>query len=214
MEPSNHVLWSAIGLFAGLLVVFHLFVFLWKPDGRFLKRADYYWLGFTALSLISAASAQRQFIAENELQTSRLRVAGSLTDLRSFARAGQQYVCNTAWQAPTIPDPTAQQRYESRGAACTWFSGLAKQAARPEISLDATIGLLGQPRPPDVPASWNDETLAGVVTQAQRVAAEYKQFTADSQKNELEKGMILMFPYLLAIALALRITKVTGELRL
>lgn len=214
MDHSNQALWQAPFLFAILLVAFHLFVFFGKPNGRFLKKIDYYWLGFTALSLVSAASAQRQFVTENELQSSRLRVSGSLIDLRYYARSAQHYVCDTAWQAPSSPDPTARQRYQSRDAACAWFTGLNKQVQAPELSLDAVIGILGQPLPPDVPASWNDEPLSMVVPLARETSAKHKQFTADSQKSELEKGMILFLPYLLAIALALRITKVTGELRL
>jgi hypothetical protein len=213
MAPSYHGLWQASALFVGLLTVFHVYVFISKPDARFLKKVDYYWLGFAALSLVSAATSQRQILAQGELDLSRRMVVSTVRDLKYAGKLAQQYTCDTPWIYPIIPVPEAIQRYNTREAACAWFTELKNQLDRTELDLGSAIKILDQPLPTTVPSSWNYSPLNDVVRAAKGTLAENRQLEADAQTSDAEKILIVILPYLLAVALALRITKVTGELR-
>jgi hypothetical protein len=214
MAPSYQGLWIASTLFVGLLILFHAYVFISKPDARFLKKVDYYWLAFTALSLVSAASSQRQVLAQGELDLSRRIVVSSVRDLKYAGNFSQQYTCNTPWIAPTIPVPEAIQRYNTREAACAWFTEVNKKLDRPDLDLGSAIESLDQPLPATVPSSWNFSPLNDVLRGAKKTLTENRQLEADAQTSDAEKILMVLLPYLLAFALALRITKVTGELRL
>lgn len=214
MHLLSNTLWQASALFVVSLVLFHIYVFLAKPNSRFLKMIDYWWLAFAALSLVSATSAQRRMIADNQIELSGRRVETNLREVRYFVRSAQTYACDTGWQPPPFPDQKGQQRYDTRQAACSWFTELNRQAQHSDLMLRDVLQILSRDLPPSLPSSWEYEPLSHSVANAKRVLDHDLLLRADAQQDASERLLVFFTPYLLAIALALRVTKVTGELRL
>ena len=209
---SNSHLLNSISLFVFCLTMFHLYWWFERPDTRFWKKIDYWWLGFSALSFITAAAGARQLVASNELARSNGPVQFQSQNLRTFAESARRYACDTPWQPPPYIDPAGQHRFDTRNEACSWFTDLSQKFSRAGDSLAAEISVLDRTLPPSIPSSWDYQPLTLAVTYAKEVLQWRRQLETDAARSDFEEGFVFLAPYLLAIALALRITKVTGEL--
>ena len=204
-----------LGVFAFCTIIFHaLFIYVWRLDKIAWKRTDYVWLGLAALGLLSAAADVRRMIAPALVRTEEDRVGSAYDDARDQAHflTGPS-VClkfkRSEWSPPGMDE--SQRVYDE---ACAYgrrlYSGLPPKApASPDaVKLPAR-------------SEVRDEVLSesfSIFDRAWRkyVAANRRLEKAKlaGERTEIETFLSIVAPFLLAVALALRITKVTGEIRL
>jgi hypothetical protein len=205
-----------------LLLLFDLVLVRWLNLGKKgWKRVDYIWLGFTALGFFGAVSQARIYAAGAQVSQYQGRAAASLTalhDLVNMLAAKPGAVCRTFIRSEYSPpaDEFAQVQREYN-EACQWIGKVATnlptqiQAPAKPISRE----FLGSS--PSVTTGDLRDIIEGVYRQLgyyNRDAALVAKLHKQAERTETENTMILVSPFLLAVALALRITKVTGELRL
>jgi hypothetical protein len=219
--PFQAEIWPLLLFFFVLLIVFDLVLVRWLKLGRIAwKRVDYVWLGFSAIGLVGAASQARQFVASNLVRVYDERSMAAYSIARFVLDDDAKdngYVCRTFVRSQYSPPPEEMGRAQRENdAACHWFKSVA--ALLPKDSRN--LGLLSDqllPAQPQVDRRDLKETFdefrktVGEYNEAVRMRSDNENAAA---RSDLENTLIIIFPLLLAIALALRITKVTGEIKL
>ncbi len=71
----------------------------------------------------------------------------------------------------------------------------------------------GSPPPPGA-NEWVVEQLREQVRRYNTALADVERLQVEAEKSELELTLAMIAPFLITVAIALRITKVTGEIRL
>lgn len=201
-------------VFALLTVLFHLlFNRFWRLTEPGAKLIDYWWLGVAALGLVATSGEARRIVAPYEAKNARIHATYALDQLRTSATASyhcQQFV-ETSYNAATLKE---SQRLEDAG--CAWQKLIAASLPsddKIEVLLDGPFNL------PTItpPLSQDTEDLRDIF-EAKRYAdfalADYKTAIALGEHSDAENIFRAFAPFLLAAALALRITKVSVELRL
>lgn len=209
-------------VFVLLLGGLHLILVYWlKLGSRAWKYVDYIWVGFAALGLIGASSQVRVMMATSQSSLFQSRAEGSFTTLRWLTDSLSKNpgsVCRTftrsEYSPPEAELKATQLEYDR---ACAWFGSVA--AILPEHAPD--------PATPIVPASLPHReaphvaALVDVFAGFDQQLAYYnesatvrQELLARSRPQFGEQLLTYVSPWLLAFAVALRITKVTGELRL
>lgn len=218
MEPSLPITTSALwtlGIFGIALVVSHIaLVWIIRLDKIGWKKVDYIWLGFTALSLLTAASEVRRLVATHWLTSEeRYRDAAYewLRDNAEFMRGGA--VCVEFVRSEFSPSNFDEVQTQFR-KVCDY--GKRLYASLPTQPPEAPLGLKLPARP-----AVTDRGLLGYYEMFDNAWKDYiqaehwvKKLDAATTRTDTEETFVLLSPILLAVALALRITKVTGEIRL
>ena len=214
-------IWTMMAVFTALLFVMHVVLVYWLKLGKVAwKRVDYVWLGFTVLGLIGASAQARQVMASNFLLASQDRVESSFSLARYWIDSynGASYICRKFVRSQYSPPPEEFERLQKEyDVACGWFK-----------SISATVPVT-VPKPPTL-ILWNalpaeppeqDTVIKGCIRTVRSALETYDNQVREhdalelkTKRSEFEFTFVLIFPLLLAFALALRITKVTGEIRL
>jgi hypothetical protein len=217
--PPLTKLWVVLTIFAGALVVFHLVLVYWLKLGRIAwKWVDFCWLAFAVLGLIGAAEQARQAVAVSLVEIAEARTTVTYSPVRSLAdiysREGP--VCRTFVRSEYSPPPDefnrAQREYN---IACEWFRKVAlalpQQAEMHEITDEILL-----PEP-----NITEDDLKSILREFRQQIAyhnerarQLSEVRSAAARSDTQQALIMISPLLLAIALALRITKVTGEIRL
>lgn len=197
------------------LAFFHLYIYVRKPSARFLKQIDYWWLGFASLSLFGAIYAQKQLFADGDINLSESRLNATISELKREISFQNHYVCDTHWLAPpySIPDPSSIVRYKTRDEACAWYKRLDESVSKAGLSDKEIIDISNHPIPEQI-SEWPDDNIKNAINEAKKELKSSDDTRLSYEKSNLYKYVLLLSPYLLAVALALRIAKVSGELRL
>lgn len=202
-------------LFLLLLTLSHLLVFPKNLSKRAWKKVDYIWLGVAALGLLSLASDVRISIAKNWSEIESSRAISSLERLRYFySTPDNTHFCMQFVKSALTPDDV-HERQKQHDLRCAWFKDVAnilkelEPEKLPEISMDKL------PIP-----TFDDEYLLETVNNIEKHVNWYNEDRRQAietasllSKTNLEKNLFYFSPFLLCLALALRIAKVTGELR-
>ena len=204
-----------LGVFVGCLFVFHIaLVQVWKLQAVSWKRVDYVWLGITALGLLGAVSEVRRMVADNQIATQRSILVSAYDDLRREIHfMTSAAVCRQFVRSEHSPQDfdAIQREYDS---VCQFAKQLQSRVpSDPPADLQG-LALTERPR-------VTDDVLRNILDGLDRESESYirarrafNQTLAATQRNSLDVTLVFLWPLLLAVALALRITKVTGEIRL
>jgi hypothetical protein len=212
---AGSVRWHVVVLFV-LTTLFHI-LFVWQfPFTRHdWKRVDYIWLAFAGVGLVGATSETRRLQAGWTQESVRFQAGVKLALLREEVQSDTSYFCREQWKpAPgdSIIDPVRRDFPRT----CTWFRALG--AALPDslgVDLPEELGK-GVPAPPPVQAVTAVQDIHDATTLLEGYKQDqhgYQQSAKDREDGPLEIAFKLAGGFLLVFALALRITKVTGELR-
>jgi hypothetical protein len=221
--PLTASLTAVLGVFAGLLVALDLLLVRWLRLGKVSwKRMDYIWLGFGALGLLGAVAQVRMESASAQLDMYEKRAIVAFDSVKSLVEvyaSNPGPICRTFVRSEFSPPPDEFQRIQNEyNTACEWVKqvseALKTHATSPPRPIDRASPL--PPRP-----QVSDGALKGMFRGLDRQLAYFDQniqaFEALRQKSKrtpTEETFVYIGPFLLAIALAIRITKVTGELKL
>ena len=205
LEAATNPLWM-VGVFVALLVVFHLLlVFIFPLSAKHWKLVDYIWVTLTFISSLGFVDEARRYKAEVQLESSWVRTDSSLRAVESWFENYQVFACEDAADDPEYT------------ALCQWIT--VKQR-------DLEIILSDEDKPVALPAAFIDDVSATelIPEQERNIAVrilndydqnrtQYLQSVQDAESSPLRKLFVVFAPILFAAALALKMTKVTGEYR-
>jgi hypothetical protein len=197
-------------------------VFWLKLGKRACKIVDYIWLSLAALGVFGAVGQPRQLFATNTVASSSQRTQISYMQLLSFVDQYTQEgaVCRTFVRSQFSPPPAeferAQKDYDS---VCHWSWDVQRKLPTlvdvyPDLSEADAKNL---PSEPAVPEADLRDILRGFHKQVDLYntdAREHRSIVRASKQSSPEQFLVFTAPLLLSFAIALRITKVTRELRL
>ena len=207
-----------LAVFLVALGVFHAVLIRAWPLGRIgWKCVDYVWLLFGMIGVLSGVQAVRQELAEGLLPEAEEFVRFEAASILDRIGAGASpAICRTLEPSEPAPrDEDIQRRQREFDEVCAWFRA-AKERVAGGLPAERPLTLArlgGDPVPPGTEFSIV-EGLEDAVARYNRAQDTLERLTQQADQSETEATLAAVGPLLLAIALALRITKVTGELRL
>ena len=207
-----------LAVFVGALAVFHAaLVWAW-PLGRVgWKRIDYVWLLFGMIGVLSGVQAVRQELADGLLPEAEefARFEGTAI-LDRIGAGASPAICRTLEPFEPAPrDGDVERRQREFDEVCAWFRA-AKQRVAGGLPAERPLTLERLGGDP-VPLGTEFSIVAGLedaVARYNRAQDTLERLTRDADQSDAEATLAAVGPFLIAIALALRITKVTGEIRL
>ncbi len=190
-----------------------------RLTARQWKKVQYITLALGSLAVLGAVSSARQLAAKNMYDFTAPRVENDYRLVRQFADdyATMGMVCRTFVRGPYSPPAEAFNRAQHEfDQACEWFKQLAAALPKEPPTDDGEISWSTLPAPPN----FAEDILVENVRQFRNTLATYddsakrhRELAVAAQQSDLEKMLVLFGPLFLSFALALQITKVTGELR-
>ncbi len=213
--PLGARAWYVLAIFAAALLLMHVVLVFWLRIGKLAwKRADYFWLGATVLSLVGAAAEVRRSIATADLRNRSERRDWAWKHVVDEVRfMTGPAVCSpftkSEWSPPTFDD--TQRQYD---VVCQSAGKLlnALPSGTPE-SLPRTLSAI-RPRISDPILSSFYAQVDDAARLFLREDGEYRKTRDAAERSEWDWVLVVTSPVLLALGLALRITKVTGEIRI
>lgn len=211
--------WVA-GVFFLSLVLFHGVMVHWlKISKRGWSIVDYFWVSLTALGLIGTVGQVRQTIAVVVAQRFD-RLAPIVYDPARFYldwyKVGNGPACRTfvrsEWSPPKEQFDRIQKEYDS---VCAWFKDTTAQIpVTVPIQPTDLSSLLHEPVVTDVDLKRQLEEFRQALVKHNESAGIRANIANDAARSDLDWTWLLLSPFLIAVGVALRLTKVTGELRL
>ncbi|WP_273859406.1 hypothetical protein [Photobacterium sp. GSS17] len=203
ISNSLHVL---VTLFV-LTLLFHIPLFFGKNLTKAgWKKVDYIWLSVAAVALIGSASEVRTFVAGNWLQHEKRLATTSLKSLTYFTLSVNEANVCTTFKLKLKPE-------ESK--ACMWFSDTGAYLA--SLDSESIPELQIQPYVQLSKGDWLYQDYDQFSTLLNIYEMDYSRVQKTSKavgKSSTEIFLWYLSPFLLCISLAIRLTKVTGEVML
>lgn len=202
-------------IFVALLIAFHLLLIKLRPLGKNgWKKVDYIWLGVAALGILGTAGALRRELASRFVDTAEIRARFSYDFARyQMTNLSGPAVCQTFIKSEFSP-PNFEERQEESNRVCEFGRGALNRIPE-QMPKESSFPDFG--KWPEV----KDDLLREMFSQIDQAIDRYRvsrntldRLRYDARNSSLDDSLLFLSPYLFAIALALRITKVTGELRL
>ena len=203
-----------LGIFAIATLIFPtLFIWRWNLKAVNWKRVDYFWLSMALIGLLSTVGTGRELVAKNLLEMERSRLASLYEHMRYQARTGlSQPLCFASEHPSTFEaSEVARQQAGEFGSQCAWFkkvSAVLDASDSPQKLATDGFGLF--PAGGDQTAHAQFIKSVGLLN---READRVDRLAAEGKSKNFENFARLFGPVLIAIALALRITKVTAEVK-
>ena len=204
-------------VFVGSLVAFHL-MFVWPRNltKRGWKVIDYVWLGTALLGVIGSVGVGRQAIAQNLLTTAHALVESFASEIESALRFGTSgAICRRFVLSEFSPPQAEFDRIQREfDAQCAWFTQAIEKLKTSPFPKRQPLKLedLGG-SPPEGADDWTSTHIRATVNRYNAAVAQFERLSEDTRRTDLELTLIVVGPFLLVVALALRIAKVTGEIR-
>lgn len=204
--------------FVAALVVFHAgFVWLGSLRRRDWIIIEYIWLLTAFFGVLGSLGGARRIVAENmrAMAANRLEFHSSMIieriEFGTSSAVCRQFIRNE-FSPPEAELDRLQAGYDS---LCSWFTA-AKERAPLELSERASVTLaqLGGVPPPLGGDRETVQDLAKAVEYYNGTLAVLGRLDNAAERSEGEMVFDLLGPYMVIIALALRVTKATGEARL
>jgi len=123
-------------------------------------------------------------------------------------------VCRTFVVSPLTDSQSIAHVQQSYDALCAWFKEAKSHvpngplSGRKEITL-ATFGSA----PPSIDDAYPIRTLSDAIEEYNAAVRQFTRLSEQAQTSEADDLLTVIGPFLIAVAIALRVTKVTGELR-
>lgn len=197
------------------LAAAHGLMWVVGPSKRFWTKIDYLWLGAAALGLITATGAVRATLAGNDEPSARIRFGAELDHAKWWARTSLSYF-ETSVFLTTAPanDRDAATATAVREAADFYRTVVAdldrESATQPWLRISSSSFVMNRATDPMV-----EQDLVHLRRTLATLQEAYEALDATRnamQPTTLETVYIMLWPWLLSVALALRVAKVSAEL--
>jgi hypothetical protein len=203
-----------IVFFIALLLI-HLWMFRIGKRPRLWKKIDYIWLSAVVLSIIGATGEVRKFIADNTSSMFEERFQNTLEFARYYVNSTHEYylrLTSQKWE-PNKENNVAEMAFREAEQQLTHTASKLTEnpESRPWKELLNRQQILGSTQNHIV---MQDEQI--IRKNLRMLDEAYEQLLINRQergRSEWEKFLLVLLPWVLAVALALRITKVTAELK-
>jgi len=178
------------------------------------KKVDYIWLAMALLGILGSVGTVRAVVAKNLLAVAETRAKSDFEQLEqavTFGTGGA--ICRVFIRTEASPPPKqldqVQYQYDSQ---CAWFNALALKLKAFSTSYTVPIDVVKLAgAPPEAGDRWTTEHVQYVVSAYNATIQTVESLKAESDADVLVLLQVLG-PTLLAAALALRVTKVSGEI--
>lgn len=207
-------------VFLALLIAVHLLM-VWPRNlsKRLWKFVDYVWLAFALVGVVGASANVRMYIANKELASAEIRAANYYELFRHVLALNVKndgYVCRTFEVDKSLaPSPDLSDIQKEFDRVCAWLKSTEETMPKKlafNIEERVTLGQI-------VPMT-NDlslvEVLAGLKDQFSTYQNEndiYQKLKSEAKPTKFEIDFSFLTPWMLVLALAIRVAKVSGELR-
>jgi hypothetical protein len=214
-------LWNVLLFALGLMVILHVLLVWMRPfrlTATQWKRTDYLTVTLTSLSLISAVAATRQQQLTLIEATFGARLSHQIAWVASNLDEHRNYFCVALPKRQLDAHYPGRERVlEQERRACDWFSRARAIFEQERAKPDAKVGpkLFADDR--EITDATARELIDGLfrnTTSIRDLAEQRDNMRSKLGRQEIDLYLTVLAPLLLAMAFALRITKVTGELRI
>lgn len=215
--------WVILLIFLGALLTFDLLFVRWsryRLGTIGWKRVDYIWLSLTLISVIGYTTQSRAVLAKYLSNNARERMDVVYGLLGGYVRMYDKSpaICRTFVRSPYSPPEEQFKRTQAEfDAACGWFSQVAQAIPKSRPPQTTEVPWRSLPSPPPVTNAGLKEDIEVIrqsVEEFNASGANFKRLESETQRHGSEEVLLVISPLLIAFALALRITKVTGEIRI
>mgnify|MGYP001445567715 CR=1 FL=1 len=209
LETASSLHW-VVAIFIGFLVIFHvILVGLLPLNTRQWKLVEYVWVSLAFISSLGFVDEARRYRAELHLNEVRGQLETSRRDVTDWFDSYQIYACEEAG---------GDLDREVLEAACGWFTDRQKDLTllqmENRIAPDLRPTLLaGADRLTPLLSPENVAIITDRLATYQAHRQRYLELVEASRRGTLQKILIMLAPILFSAALALKMTKVTGEYR-
>lgn len=215
MEPWN--LGQVLGLCVSALLVFHLlWIWIWPHDGIFWKRVDYFWVGFGVIGLMSAVGDIRRTQSE--------RMIGQYQTWRNARRDEVHNAVSNAYitysSSMRVRSDLSPPDFDSLVVAEKAFAGWCGTLLHrlpDSTAADGYVKLADTLTYPSFYADWGafeKQWFKRSIAAAAQAEKDLATTVENARLTDLDLTLKFFGPWFMAIAVALRLTKVTGEIRL
>lgn len=221
MEPEiplvTNPFWFFGVFFASLAFLHWLLIKVLKLGKRQWKEIDYIWISMSTLALFGASTTLRKALATRAIDLASARLQGSYSTLKfQLENLSGGAVCRTFIRTEMSP-PDFDEIEKEFDSVCKYGRGARSRLTKePPTDERAVDDLALKDRPP-----VKDAMLNSIYKQYDRTyewfletVDAYNGVRSRAENSLFDIIVMLLSPHLLAIALALRMTKVTGELML
>ncbi len=197
-------------VFLGFLALFHVpLIWRWGRSRRFWNAAEYVWLGIAGLGLYAAAGEAFRSMNASQYDFLKMRRDVSLETARSGARNGVS-LFTRYFEYDKFKDESLKGEYKMAG---DWFS-------QTDVALQEPLNTVSLARYYDVNSRrWEESRLVKELKdQTMHDIARFlddnralQHVAPDHGRSETERDLLMLYPWLLGIALSLRIAKTTFQ---
>lgn len=209
------------GLFLTSLAVFH-WTLVWQwPLGKIgWKKVDYIWISLALLGLLAGISESRQTLARGGKNWVAVRIVGSFERLRRDVNifSNSPILCRKFARSEFSPPPEIFDRVQKEhDEGCAWFTKINETFPKSLDEIKSPIDLSQYPPPPSNSNPVVENSVSrfrGSVANFNEVFDSQTRLESQAIRNDFEMTMVILSPFFLVFAIALRLTKVTGEIRI
>ena len=199
------------------LVLFDAVLVRWlKITDKNWKKVEYLWLGAAALGLIGAGAQAGRFVGSNYIKNTEAKIAlvESYADLRDSLEWGVDGGVCTNFQPQASSDKYLDEAVQEYANLCKKYTLLLARLPKelpPEAPSLEKLGFV-MPQGQSRLVGAQIEMLEWRVKRYEEIRSAYSRWRSNVSIGDFEGALIVLGPLLIAFALALRITKVTGEI--
>ncbi len=185
---------------------------------------DYLWLPMVLFGVLGAAQQNRIEISNAFRGAWEQQLRSSLAEanrLLKYHSSDQTYLCQKATRSEYSPPPHIFEQIERDGIeTCNWFKGIKQFVPQFPESVPKGFSLKEMPQPPKLSGhsgSGPEDAIENMQRSLKEVVdalAEIRSHTAEKESPLIIKLAKYYGPLFVCFALAIRITKVTGEARI
>lgn len=216
--------WSStpwlVGVFFGALILLHLLLVRWVPlSVRRWKQVDYVWLAIAAIGLFGALETPRAIASRGRESLAQFRLDFAVQQLYDSAQFGTSIAtCRTFSPSSLMAEADRHSLQAEFDGVCNWFKLALEQVANRRHELTSAnepveLDLPKRPETDEEQLVFEFASFDRALQDVHQYKTVVKEMRQAQQETDFETTLKILGPFFVAFALALRITKVTGELR-
>ena len=205
-------IWYALVALLIISIVLHLFLVYPKNlSKKQWKRVDYIWIELTAVGLIGTTNNVRLVLNKNQLLLTYPRLASQIKYINSFlSPEGSKIVCRTSVKTEYSPS-NFDEIVKDDNNACEWSKKIYQIIKRIDTAAYTSVNMSEIPPLETSENIWFKGVILDNINKYNSLVLDKE--NCARQIDDLNKDTFLVFsPLLLILGLAIRLTKVTGEL--
>lgn len=207
----TNILWIAAPFFGSLILFHYLLIEKWPLNSIQWKKIDYIWIPLALIGVITTVEQNRIAIQRDHTKIASMHSEFALNSALDAIEKGMlPAFCRNLVHRESFTQPNDQF-----DAQCIWFKTLEEKLKNINLDKITSIDLseLIEEYPLDAEKSAYT-TIKTLINDINRNLIEKAKLKKLSDTNNFHLLLQFLSPYFLAVAIALRLTKVSGEIKL